>query len=93
MKTKYTKPMILFESFELSNSICGSCGAGANTGGTGFGVPKFGDPTQCAWDFGDSNPWFNEGVSGCNTQLPEDADGAVYCYHNPDSSSMTLFTS
>lgn len=86
MNLKYEKPVICFESFELSTAICGSCGAGSNSG-SAFGRPYFGSPTTCY--YGDSNGGMFS-CEACEDYIPEDLDGSFYCYNNPDSSSAVF---
>lgn len=89
MNEKYEKPLIRFESFELSTAICGSCGAGVNAG-TAFGKPYFSSPTTCY--YGDENGGMFQDTKICDDYVPESADGTLYCYNNP-SGDTVMFSS
>lgn len=89
MNERYEKPSIHFESFELSTSICGSCGAGVNAG-TAFGKPYHDSPTTCY--YGDESGGMFANTSVCADYVPEDLDGSMYCYNNP-SGDTVMFSS
>lgn len=89
MNETYEKPVIRFESFELSTTICGSCGAGANAG-TAFGKPFFSDPYSCY--YGDESGGMFLSASICADVVPESANGTLYCYNNP-SGDTVMFSS
>lgn len=70
MKKTYVKPMMGFESFELSTNIAGTCG---NSVGHAEG--------QCT-----VFPGFDKLFVGefCDQKI--DNDGDKWCYHNPSDS-------
>ncbi|MCD8020791.1 MAG: hypothetical protein LUF92_14805 [Clostridiales bacterium] len=93
MNEKYEKPSIHFESFELSTAICGSCGAGANSGGSSLGYPYFDDPSTCAFGYEDYGVLlFLTGNSNCLQPVGSEDDGTSYCYNQP-SGNITVFSS
>ncbi len=92
MKKNYEKPMVFFESFELSTSVCGSCGGGINKG-VGYGKPLHGTPSTCAWDFNGAVQSFYTGVTGCYDDINPSADAISYCYNAPDGSGAVVFSS
>lgn len=78
MKKSYVKPMVYFESFELSSSIAGTCVSKTNHD---VGICGYKDETVPGVVF------FAVGsVSACN-QTPEDKN---FCYQNVNGN---LFTS
>ncbi len=105
MSKKYVKPMVCFESFELSTSICGSCGGGVNSNGLYGGKPGFADPGSCAWVgtvFGDVIAFLDSNAIcvDAHTEDPEgvelyknDVDGIKYCYNKGTNSSVVMFSS
>ncbi|MCD8383118.1 MAG: hypothetical protein LUC30_09485 [Clostridiales bacterium] len=90
MKANYEKPMILFESFELNQSIAESCGV--TGGGNSLGKPTHWSKATCGWSIGGTIViWVSE-ETGCNdfAGVDEDVDGL--CYNNP-SPGQSIFSS
>ena len=79
MKKEYKKPELLFDSFELSESIAAGCEY--ITGQT---------IDQCAYYTGGRNV-FVESVTACTTKT-QDGTWDSICYHVPNENS-NLFTS
>ena len=93
---KYTKPMIIFESFTLSTNIAGDCGRKADGPTGSFAV------NGCGIYYDTFNPFpgefdtmtiFTAAWSGCIDNVSQD-DSLIdqFCYHNP-SDSTKLFNS
>ena len=87
---KYTKPMIVFESFTLSTNIAGDCEIFNNNNpskGTCAYIVKFGK--------GETH-FFTSSIGACIAQEQDDGsfviNGNTFCYHVPDE-SYTLFNS
>lgn len=100
MRKVYKKPSIYIESLELDTAIC-SCGVGAN-GGTSFGKPKHASAETCVYFNDVSNIGMfvgdvckdldpNDGI--IYISYPKEADGAIYCYHQPTDTEKVIFAS
>jgi len=75
MKSIYTKPVLVMESFVMSQSIAHNCGDNLD-----FGQALLKSKTTCAWDTGLGDIVFvNETV--CQ-KVTENVVGA--CYNNPE---------
>ncbi|MCD8365216.1 MAG: hypothetical protein LUC83_05305 [Clostridiales bacterium] len=85
MKASYKKPMIMFESFELNQSIAQTCGTGD------IGNTTHWTKDTCGYKVGDLVMW-TDTVTACTYKL--DADEAVYgyCYNTP-TPDMQIFSS
>lgn len=79
MKKEYKKPELLFDSFELSESIASGCEHTTDHA-----------MNQCAYNAGGRNI-FVDGVAACITK-PQDGTYDGICYHVPNENS-NLFTS
>lgn len=79
MKKEYKKPELLFDSFELSESIASGC-----EHITGHSM------NQCAYNVAGKSV-FVEAVAVCTT-IPQDGTYNGICYHVPNENS-NLFTS
>lgn len=73
---KYTKPMIVFESFTLSTSIAGDCEEKIKTFSEGQCAYKFVD------EFGDTYNVFIVGIQACTTH-GNDGSYDKFCYDVP----------
>lgn len=99
MRKVYKKPSIYIESFELDTAVC-SCGAGANSGDW-YGKPNHGGPDVCYYGFEGVGNFSDMPTSPCAIdktdgieEIPADADGDWYCYHNPtDDIGKVIFAS
>lgn len=92
MKKEYTKPGIIIESFEIAQNISAGCGAipGKNVGG----MVNSSQAGVCGWkDTGSRNIIWVGTTSNCTTDTPADSEIYLFCYNNPDSSKMRLFSS
>ncbi|MCD7756197.1 MAG: hypothetical protein LUJ09_07730 [Firmicutes bacterium] len=85
MKANYQKPVVLFESFALNQTIANDCGESA------IGKTNHWTKTTCGYKVGDLVIWVSN-ETGC-TYL-EDADEEVfgYCYNTPVP-EMQIFSS
>ena len=93
---KYTKPIIIFESFALSTNIAGDCGRKADGPTGSFAV------NGCGINYDTFNPFtgefesviiFTGAWSGCVDKVdPNDGLIDEFCYQNP-SDSTKLFNS
>ncbi|MCD7946354.1 MAG: hypothetical protein LUF81_07100 [Clostridiales bacterium] len=90
MTTNYEKPVILFESFVLSQSIADNCGVPG--GGTTLGKPNHSSKTTCGWDMGNVIVWLESMTNICSQGVSEDTDVGGYCYNTP-SNGYTIFSS
>lgn len=73
MKKKYTKPAVVFESYELSANIAAGCEVMTNTA----------TQNQCAYSIpGVPHAMFVEGVQNCVSK-PEGGVFNGICYHIP----------
>ncbi len=85
MKATYEKPVILFESFELSQSITTNCGEAA------IGQTNHWSISTCGYKWGSGYIWVSTN-NGC--QVLGGADDLVdgYCYNTPVP-GMQIFSS
>ena len=83
MKKSYCKPLIAFESFELTESIADSCAVSAGPS----------DVRQCAYstNIAGMTPIFLEGQQLCTTKVTTDGEYGL-CYHIPVAKT-SLFNS
>ena len=82
MKKQYQKPLLAVESFELTQSVAASCGAGSVS--AWYGKPTHSDAGPCQWDLGGGVTIFNAGA--CSIPAIADEQGHVadiFCYNNP----------
>lgn len=85
MKQKYTKPVLVIESFTLSQSIAHNCGKNLD-----FTQATTKTVETCGWNTGFPNEIvFMVPNNGCNVE-DEDFDGV--CYNNP-SAGINVFNS
>ena len=74
MKANYTKPLLAFEMFSLTQTTARDCADS---------IPKdqlnFNDPTQCVWDLGGGTKVF---VPGPNCVI-DGTNMGFGCYNNP----------
>lgn len=86
MKNQYMKPVLLIESFTLSQSIAAGCGQNLD-----FSQATSQDVNTCVWQTGFPNEnVFVKGVNeNCNIS-DEEFDGV--CYHNPEG-GFNVFSS
>ena len=104
MKERYVKPLLLFESFSLSQTIARDCG---DTHNSSLGQSNHYNPNTCNWIVGEgdgASVYFFYGACrdaeeiGFDEEYPgseEDLDEVVikgFCYNNPDGGQM-LFSS
>lgn len=89
MKKQYTKPFIRLESFVMSQSIAGGCGA--VPGGNTLGKPGYSSVGSCGWNVGDTIVWVNSST-GCNYPWGADDPFNSVCYNNP-SGGNNIFNS
>lgn len=78
MKKAYTKPVLLVESFELTQSIA-SCGALHNS----LGQPAHSTRSDCGWDLGFGDVIWVEGTV-CSIPWDKETPISGVCYNNPD---------
>ncbi len=93
MKQKYVKPLIMFESFALSQTIARNCG---DTHSSTLGESTHYNEYTCMWDIGGVTLFFT--LNGCDDG-PDDPDDPEeefefegYCYNNPDG-GQEIFSS
>lgn len=93
MKKQYSKPGIIIEDFEMSESIAIAC-EGVGPGGVGGSL---GDATHaskdvCGWNVGGFIYWTST-TNGCNRirDINYNIDD-TYCYHNP-TAGLSIFSS
>lgn len=80
MKKKYVKPVIMFESFTLTQSIAYNCGNHkADPTGDDSG-PTMQDKNVCGWYDGFDVIWLS--TPACSDEYPADAEIEEGCYHN-----------
>ena len=97
MKEQYVKPMIVFESFVLSQTIARNCGDNHDST---FGYSNHADEYECQWVIGDGeDALFLFFVEACTDADvigdPEPGDSWEYegvCYNNPDG-GQEIFSS
>ncbi|MCD7807962.1 MAG: hypothetical protein LUH02_01360 [Erysipelotrichaceae bacterium] len=91
MKKKYEKPGLIYESFELNQTIAESCGV--TGGGNSLGTPSHWSKDTCGWSIGGNIVLWGSASNGCN-DIVENDDGAPdgMCYNNP-SPGQTIFSS
>lgn len=95
MKKEYKKPLIIVESFGLSQSIAAGCGFDT-TNPSDFGQPTYQSKTTCGWlvpdDFGDGPQeyWISQEI--CDNTIPEEVNMNGLCYNNPNG-GVTIFGS
>lgn len=85
MKANYEKPMILFESFELNQSIATNCGESA------IGQTNHYTKSTCGFIWGSGTIWTADNT-GCDVAAGEDDDVLGYCYNTP-TPGMQIFSS
>lgn len=91
MKEEYVKPLIVFESFSLTQTIAKDCG---DTHDSTLGQSNHLDANSCQWIVGDPDDpdasiYFFEGACRDAEELgledPEEGyDLGALCYNNPD---------
>ena len=92
MKEEYVKPLIVFESFSLTQTIARNCG---DTHDSTLGQSNHLEPNSCQWIVGDPNDpdtasiYFFEGAcrdaeEGGIGGPDDDWDFGALCYNNPD---------
>ena len=79
MKTKYVKPALVMERFEMTQSIAASCGAAASST---LGDPNIWYKSTCAWVVGGVALWDANANEKC-TQGTADMEVEGLCYNNP----------
>lgn len=89
MKENYEKPVILFESFELTQSIAESCGV--TGGGNSLGTPTHWDKSSCGWSIGGTIILWTAPPT-CNDYVGENETVEGMCYNNP-SPGQSIFSS
>lgn len=89
MKKAYNKPVLFVESFQLTQSIAGTCSVAA--GGNSLGSPNHDSKDTCGWDLGIMVLWVDSSTN-CNKLLGTDADFEGLCYNTP-SGGNTIFGS
>lgn len=89
MKTNYEKPVILFESFELNQSIASSCGV--TGGGNTLGKPTHWDKSTCGWGIGGTIVIWTA-TPTCNDIAGKDEEVEGMCYNAP-SPDQSIFSS
>lgn len=82
MKRKYTKPSLVMERFEMTQSIAAGCSAASSST---VGDPNIWSKTDCGWAVGSDVIWDMD-VTGskCNFDWDLDADFSGICYNNPN---------
>ncbi len=86
MKRIYNKPIMLVETFAMTQSVAHNCGDNLD-----FDMAMFQYKSTCAWNVG-GVAVFTTGVTGCTTVVPPDAEIGGICYDNP-SENMAIFGS
>ena len=81
MKQVYTKPVLMMETFNLTQTIAAGCGAAA--GGNTLGRPAQWSKSTCGWDLGNEILWAENTDANCNSYLSVDEDVNGLCYNNP----------
>ena len=87
MKQVYTKPVLMMETFTLSQTIATDCTADnlSTPGGNSIGRPLQWSKTTCGWLVGDQILWVEGGGAGCNVPfMTEDTAVDGLCYNNPN---------
>lgn len=85
MKANYEKPVILFESFELNQSIAQTCGAG-DVGNTTHWTKD-----TCGYKVGNLVIWVSADTT-CTYLADVDEEVFGYCYNTP-TPNMQIFSS
>ncbi|MCD7864685.1 MAG: hypothetical protein LUG54_01405 [Clostridiales bacterium] len=85
MKVNYEKPVIIFETFALSQTIAQDCGESA------IGNTNHYSKSSCGYYVGDGTVWTSDNL-GCGVAWPEDIAVNGYCYNNPDG-GISVFSS
>lgn len=88
MKKEYKKPMIVLESFNLSQSIAAGCGAIHDST---LGSPNQSSKETCAWVVGGYNVFLND-TNICTIKIGENDDSLGVCYNNPNGGT-SIFNS
>lgn len=79
MKNLYKKPIVIIESFEISEFIAGNCTIDVGFGESGTINPcTYADP-----DLGGTRIYFNSGNNACISKWDDGDDKG--CYHLPDA--------
>lgn len=91
MKKQYSKPGIIIENFQMSESIAVAC-EGVEPGGNGgsLGYATYADKKTCGWNTGGFVYWISEPT--CDRIREEDANVNGWCYHNP-TAGFSIFSS
>ena len=89
MKKAYNKPELYVESFQLTQSIAGTCSA--EWGGNTLGSPNHDSKSTCGWDMGNMVLWIDS-TTKCSMSLSEDSEFQGICYNTP-SGGNTIFGS
>lgn len=84
MKQVYTKPVLMVETFTLTQTIATKCGAAHDST---LGTPTHYSKSTCGWDMGGNVVIWTTEVSSC--VIKEDKDIMIngVCYNNPDGNS------
>lgn len=89
MREQYTKPLIYFESFTLSQSIARNCG---DTHDSTIGESTHYDENTCAWDVGGFTIFFPDHCDDGPDSPEDEYEIEGLCYNNPDGGAM-IFSS
>ena len=85
MKAKYTKPVLMMESFTLSQTIAHNCGEGLDWSQA---TTKY--KSTCGWATGfPGDTYFIDGNNVCNV---DGSQLTTICYNNPDG-DLAIFNS
>ena len=92
MKESYTKPLIFFENFSLTQTIARNCG---DTHSGTLGQSNHYNENTCQWIVGDSEYFFVEacqdaGEIGDPEPGDDDIDIPGFCYNNPEGSQQVF---
>ncbi len=85
MKANYQKPVVLFESFALNQTIAETCGTGD------IGKTNHWTKDTCGYKVGDLVMWTDD-VPACTYKLGADEPVYGYCYNTP-TPDMQIFSS
>lgn len=75
MKSTYSKPYLVVESFQLSAAAAASCSVSIHI-----------DQNSCGFDQLEENYWMYFNYDNCDTDMVNDnGSDNGYCYHGPNS--------
>ena len=80
MKQVYNKPVLIMESFTMSQSIASGCNV--ESGGS-LGTPGFASKDACGWNLG-GVILFIDAVDACIKDVGLDDEVLGMCYNNPN---------